>query len=251
MSFITDMFGGSEDTRVNANPVQPRISNLNTAGFNLTNDGSAINVGRTGDLQKTVDALGTTRLGANTGLADIAGLVGPGFEGLRASRLRAAKDNSRAAIGNLKSNLNKRSVLGSSFAGDALVRAGLEGQKEEDRIIAESKLQEIGVKTQLIQQASDISLKTIQAELDQFNKEANIGQQASAQELQAATANAALAADAEQFNAKIAQEEAAGMGAFLGTVAGAGIGFMVGQPALGAQIGNAAGGGGSSIQQPK
>lgn len=243
MSFITDLFGGGDDEKVVA-PPQPRVTGLSTPGFGISTTGPAsasqVSLTRTPGVQSLVSGLGAGRTAAETGLTGLLERTAPGVSALRASRLQGVESARSRAISNLRENLARRGVAGSSFGGDVLTRADLEFQQEADRVRAETGLQEIGLQSELINQRLNTQLQTIQAELDQFNREAALAGNIGAQEIQAATANAALAAETAQFNAQLEAQQAAGIGQALGTVAGGLAGFALGGPQgafLGAQIG--------------
>ena len=234
MSFITDLFGGGDDDKIVA-PPQPRVTGLTTPGFGITTTGPAsasqVSLTRAPAVQRLVSGLGAGRVSAETGLTDLLSRTAPGVSALRASRLQGVETARSRAISNLRENLSRRSVTGSSFGQGALVSAEREFAQEADRVRAETGLQEIGLQSELINQRLNTQLQTIQAELDQFNREAALAGNIGAQEIQAATANAALASETAQFNAQLEAQRLAGFGKVLGTAAGVATGFALGGPA--------------------
>lgn len=76
----------------------------------------------------------------------------PGFGALTRSRVEGLRDNRTRAVGNLREELSRRRVLGSSFAQREVSAMEADFVREEDRIRAESMLQEIDATNQLIAQ---------------------------------------------------------------------------------------------------
>ncbi len=135
--------------------------------------------------------------------------VAPGISDLRASRLGEVENARAQAIGNLRENLARRRVLGSSFGQDALSRAESEFAGQRDRVAAESFLQEFELTNQLINQQFGALRGQAQTGLDELNLEAEIGAKLSGGATNAMASNAKALAE---LNAK----EAAGQGKFFG-----------------------------------
>lgn len=162
------------------------------------------------------------RLGAVGGLARtfgqqaqaLGGLreqVAPGFGRLTSARLQEIENARRQAIGNLRENLARRRVLGSSFAQDAITRANLEFAQQAEETAAESFVQELQLTNQLINQQFEASRGEFQTQLNELNLEAQLGQQFAAQGTQVLTALA-------QEQANIIQSTAANLAqTFTGT----------------------------------
>lgn len=135
--------------------------------------------------------------------------VKPGMSALRDARLAEVETARTRAIGNLRENLNRRRVLGSSFGQDAIVRGEAEFAKEAERVQAESFLQELELTGQLTQQEFEARRGEFQTYLDDLNLQAEIGTQL------ASGATAQLGANA-RLKAQLDAQAAAGMGAFFG-----------------------------------
>jgi len=148
-------------------------------------------------------------------------LGGEGVEGLRSLRLREADDARTRAIGNLRENLARRRVLGSSFGQDAVSRLEVEAGRERERIQAESALQSLALK----ERESERRRSAVQAQLEDLNTAADIGLKLST------TANAQLRENA-QIIAQLNARGAAGAGQFAGQLA-APISRSIGQAAGG------------------
>lgn len=219
MSGITDFFtGGGEDTTVQA-PAPIQAQGFSTPGLTATPSNGVTTLTRSDPLQGVIDQLGLGRNLATQGIGDLIGQI----PDLTTQRLQDVENARRRSVGDLRSNLNRRGVLGSSFAGDSLARAESEFAGQAERTRGESRLQEIGIQSQLINQRLNTQLSTIQAELNQFNQEASIAGNVSQGAQQAAVANAQLASEAAQFNARAAQAEAQGAGSFLGGLLNTGV----------------------------
>jgi len=78
-----------------------------------------------------------------------------------------------AAIGNLRENLERRRVLGSSFAQDAFTRTNAEFAKQADAVTADSFLKSLDATQQLIGQEFTARRGQFQTGLDELNLEAS------------------------------------------------------------------------------
>lgn len=125
------------------------------------------------------------RLGFVRGVADnfnefgdlLSGLrsrVAPGASELRARRLAAIDDAETQAIGNLRDNLSRRRVLGSSFGQDAANRASVEFARARDTIEAESFMQELGLTSEFAAQEYQAKRSAFQTQLDELNLQADL-----------------------------------------------------------------------------
>lgn len=142
-------------------------------------------------------------------LSTLGAQVTPGFGRLTESiKAGAAAERERfeatrrRTIGNLRENLAKRRVAGSSFAMDALARAEAEFEKEgralgaqEQQQLAQSFLQELDTKTQLIEREAQANIQSFTTLLDEMNLEAQVGTQLASGATAAFQANAALQAN--------------------------------------------------------
>lgn len=160
--------------------------------------------------------------------------VAPGVSDLRASRLREIEDARVKAIGNLRDNLARRRVLGSSFGQDAATRAEAEFAGLRERTSAESFLQELELSNQFIQQEYAARRSAFQTGLDELNLQADIAAKFAGAATQQMGANARLLAE---LNAK----EAAGSGKFFGET------FQPATAALGKAVGSAFSGGANPL----
>lgn len=137
--------------------------------------------------------------------------VAPGVSDLRRARLEEIENARVQAIGNLRENLSRRRVLGSSFGQDAATRAEAEFAGARERVSAESFLQELEMSNQLIQQEFASRRASFQTGLDELNLQADLAAKLSGAATQQLGANARALAE---LNAK----EAAGSGKFFGEI---------------------------------
>ena len=98
------------------------------------------------------------------------------------------------SIGNLRENLARRRVSGSSFASDALARAEGEFAKQEGEVLAQTAMQELQLQTQLINQAFAADQNAFNVALQDLNVGAGLGAQLSAINTQVMGGNARLLA---------------------------------------------------------
>lgn len=231
------LFGGNEKPA--AAPIQQFRPTGITAG-GLTSSVSGDNL----TITPSAERLGLVRnlAGGFTNEADaLAGLrdrVTPGFSDLRTSRLQQIEDARKAAIGNLRENMARRRVLGSSFGQDALTRAELEFGRAKESTAAESFLQELDATNQLVQQEFQARRGAFEAGLNDLNLQADVATKL------AAGASAQLGANA-RLEAELAAKEAAGKGKFFGENVISPISKAVGSVFSG---GFGGGGGGSTFQ---
>lgn len=159
--------------------------------------------------------------------------VEPGFGRLTETAVSALEQRRRAAVGNLRENLARRRIGGSSFAAAAVGRTEAEFAKQESEIRAKSFLAELDAKTRLINQQAQARQSQFDVLLKQGNFEAALG-------AEMATSINSLLGDIAKAEAGLAAAESQAAGSFFGSIIGAGIGFAVGGPA-GAGVGASAG----------
>ena len=124
-------------------------------------------------LAGNIPALRSGIQGLRGGLTDLRSRVAPGFGELTQSRVKAIRDAASESIGNLRENLAKRNVLGSSFGADTESRTRLAFAQDEERARAEAKIQEIALTGELIGQ----ELNTFAQEMGLTEFEAGLKQQ--------------------------------------------------------------------------
>lgn len=186
-------------------------TSFNAGGISTSFSGDTLNVtpsaerlGMVGGLQDTFSQLANELSGQRA-------RVVPGMSELRAQRLGEIENARTAAIGNLRENLARRRVLGSSFGQDALTRAESEFGKQRDRVATESFLQEFDLTNQLIGQQFAAQRNKFQVGLDELNLEADVATKLSSGATNAMASNA-------QFLSALNAKEAAAKGQFVGNL---------------------------------
>ncbi|MEK9751633.1 MAG: hypothetical protein VW338_00255 [Rhodospirillaceae bacterium] len=173
------------------------------------------------------------------------GQLAPGFGALTESRVGAVRDAGAAGISNLRGDLARRKILGSSFASDALSRAELEVGKAVGEAKAQSFLEELEATSKILAQEYSTIIQAMQVNLQELG--------VSSQSV-AALNNLALEAQ------NIYAQELAGQGNLFGTLTGLGLSAFGQGGAFGAEdpttallrelLAGGAGGGGSSSSVP-
>lgn len=158
---------------------------------------------------------------------NLAGTITPGFSAFRQAGLNTLENRRVQAIGNLRDNLARRRILGSSFAQDALSRANAEYAQNEANFQADAYMKELQASDQLIQQEYSAATDQFKTQLNEMNLEANLGAQLTQSAMttmaNVATAQAKLDLEGATTNAKLQAGAEAGAGKFWG-----GIGTQIG-----------------------
>lgn len=196
-----------------SNPTQPlqtfKPTGFSGGGLSASFGPGGLTLAPSADRLAAVGGLGSSFGNLAGELAGLRPSVAPGMSDLRAQRLREIENARTSAIGNLRENLQRRRVLGSSFGQDALTRAEAEFGALRDKTAAESFLQEFELNNNLIQQQFAATRGQFQTGLDELNLEAGIASNLSA----AATKTMGEAA---QFLSLLNTKEAEGKGKFFG-----------------------------------
>lgn len=166
-------------------------------------------------------------------VGDLREEVRPGFGRLTEARVGAIDRARRRSIGNLRENLARRRVLGSSFGQDALTRANREFAQEEERARAQSFLEELQLQNELLTQQFDLRRQSFQTALDELNLQADFATRLAGGGASAISQNQAV-------QQQIQAEQRSQVGQFLG--AGAGMVLGPGLEAIGSEVGNFVGG---------
>ena len=89
--------------------------------------------------------------GVSSNLSSLYGELRPGFGRLTEARVKTIRDAAAAAVGDLRTQMQQRNVLGSSFAADAEARTKLAFTQQEEQARAESIVQETALSTEILQ----------------------------------------------------------------------------------------------------
>jgi hypothetical protein len=202
------LFGGGDDKK--ASPTQQfKPTGINAGGLSSSVSGDNLSITPSAERLGLVRNLAGGFAGEADALSALRGRITPGFSDLRASRLKEIDDARTAAIGNLRENMARRRVQGSSFGQDALARAELEFGQAKEKTAAESLLQELEASNQLIQQEFAARRGQFETGLNDLNLQADVATKLASSATSQLGANARLEAE---LNAK----EQAGKGKFFG-----------------------------------
>ena len=164
------------------------------------------------------------------------GTIRPGFSDLRKARLAQVANARTAGLGNLRENLARRRVAGSSFANDASIRAEREFGELAAEQEAQSFLEELSANQQLLGFESEQLFNALERELAELGVTANF-----------ASSSADLFSRDQMFAANLAAQEAASRGEFfgdiLGLALGTGVGLATGGPLFPSSAASSIGGG--------
>lgn len=199
------LFGGNK-----ASPIasfQP--SGINAGGLTSSFSGPNMNVTASPERLGLVGQLASVFPEQANFLAGQRAQVEPGFGELTRTRLAQIEDARRGAVGNLRENLQRRRVLGSSFGQDALTRAEAEFAGLREKTSAESFLQSLEMTNQLAGQEFAARRGEFQTFLDELNLEADVATKLTAKATETLGANA-------RIQAQLDAQAAAGAGKFFG-----------------------------------
>ena len=188
-----------------------------TPGANVSAGPGGFTVGRSPQVGNALSNLNTLSTGAANEFGSLKSMVAPGFGRMTTEGVRAIEDQRRSTVGNLRENLGRRRVLGSSFASDDISRTNAEFAKKDAQFRAETTLQEIQATEQLISKQYETAIQGSQAIIAQGNFETEIGAELSRQ-------YTSVMGDLAKFEASLLREEADGQAALLSSLLGAGLG---------------------------
>jgi hypothetical protein len=184
---------------------------VNAGGLDANYSGGKYTVTPNGERVAAVNNLSST-FGKNADeLAALRATVAPGFSGLRTAALGQVENGRTSAIGNLRDNLARRRVLGSSFANDAASRTEAEFSQQKAQVEAQSYLQELEATNNLIQSEYAARRGVYTTALDELNLEATMGANLASKATDVLGKNA-------QTEALLAAQAQQGAGKFLGTL---------------------------------
>lgn len=190
---LSKLFGGGKKKK--SAPQQFKPPGIDAGGLRSRFSRGSVNVTSDPQRQDFVGGLAST-------FPEQAGLIGglraqvtPGFGRLTTSRLAQVERGRSRAIGNLRENLQRRRVLGSSFAGDALSRAEAGFAEQSEQVAAESFLQELDLNQKLLQQEFTARRGEFQTQLDELNLQVDVATKLASGATQTLGANARLKAE--------------------------------------------------------
>jgi hypothetical protein len=205
---LSKLFGGDDEKK--QTPTQQfKPTGINAGGLSSSLQGDNLTITPSAERIGLVRNLAGGFGSEADALAGLRARISPGFSDLRASRLKEIDDARTAAIGNLRENMARRRVQGSSFGQDALARAELEFGQAREKTAAESMLQELEASNQLIQQEFAARRGQFETGLADLNLQADVATKLASSATSQLGANARLETE---LNAK----EQAAKGKFFG-----------------------------------
>lgn len=176
---VGGLFGGSDSGDVaspvrNFSPATISAGGLVSSLGSVAGDKNRIGVASGNDRQLLVRDLSDVFRNSANQIAGLRSQVRPGFGRLTESRVQAIENARRRSIGNLRENLQRRRVLGSSFGQDALARAEAEFAQEEAQARAQSFLEELDLSQRLLEKETESRANRFQTVLNDLNLQAEI-----------------------------------------------------------------------------
>lgn len=199
--------------------VTPREINL--PGLGLRRNGRTFDVQRGGEVTPLIEGIQRARAGQAGTLRDAAGEISPAIGRLTDARRGIVQAERRRTMGDLREQLGRRRILGSSFGADVMARAGAEFAVQEAELQAEGELREMFAETELLGRATEAEVSGLQTALQQIGLETQIG-------AQLITNITGANQSVQMANAQLAQAHAQGQGEFIGSIIGAGAALLGG-----------------------
>lgn len=200
---LSKLFGGDKTDLSAARPL-----GFSAGGLHATFGEGGLSVSSDAGRKGIVGNLAATFPKKAAELAALRREVRPGFGRLTTSRLSGIGDTRRRVVGDLKENLQRRRVLGSSFAQDTIARAEREFSREADRIRTESFMQELGLSVDLVGKEFEARAGEFATLLSELNLQSEVALQLTA------GAQAQVGAN-QRLQATLAADSLKGVGAFL------------------------------------
>lgn len=198
---LSKLFGGGSK-----NPTAPlqnfTPTGINAGGLSTSLSGGNINLTPSAERMGFVGNVANTFGNLGGELAALRSRVAPGISELRAARLAEIEDARNRAIGDLRENLARRRIAGSSFGADAITRAEAEFAGARERVAAESTLAELEMTNNLVNQEFNAARGQFQTFLDELNLQAGIASGLASKGTDAMGANARLLAQLNTLEAQ-------------------------------------------------
>lgn len=164
---------------------------ISGGGINSFNRGGRLVVQPTGRRTQLTNRLSSDFNRTARSLRGLRSQVRPGFGNLSravndvfSARKADLADSRRRVVGDVRDNLARRRLAGSSFASDAVVRAEREFERQENELASEEALiqaqtflQELDTQAELIERESEFSRGAIETLITELNLETEIALQ--------------------------------------------------------------------------
>lgn len=176
MGAITDkLFGNNIPDEVK----NPRYGTFTTPGATTDIVNDHLTFGRSAGVDETLSGISDAYSTQADELGGLQRLVQPGFGRLTKSAIRAVRDARRSSMGDLRQNLARRRVRGSSFGADDISRTASEFSKREDEATAQAFVRELGLSNEIVNQKATAKANSFLQTLSQFNLETQLAAQIS------------------------------------------------------------------------
>lgn len=187
-AFAGPFQGGIGMTRPGLSDLTVRLDNVGGISSKISGSKNKLKITSSPERQALIDASSNFLAEGAAEATSLRELVRPGFSAFRKAGLEQIGTRARQSIGNLKENLARRRVAGSSFAGDAVQRAEREFAQEESQFAAATTLQEIDVFNQLTQQITNQQVASVERKIQELNLQLDVGLQLAGAATQSLTA---------------------------------------------------------------
>ncbi len=181
---IGNIIGGGSDKLFGNNiPNElknPRVTSFNAPGLDATFlSPENLKLTRSPEVQGSLEGISGAFKSQASELGALKPLVEPGFGRLTESGVRAIRDARRNSLGDLKQNLARRRVRGSSFGADDISRTNAEFAKKENEFTSQAFVQELALSTQLINDQAQAAANSFMQFIAQSNIESSFATQLS------------------------------------------------------------------------
>ncbi|MFQ5493645.1 MAG: hypothetical protein ACE5DX_05820, partial [Candidatus Dojkabacteria bacterium] len=194
--------------------------NFSTPGFGANFSNGTLDITRTPELQNSLTGASGAFGQQASSLGELLSQVTPGFGRFTEAAVSSLENRRRRAVGNLKENLARRRIAGSSFANDAVARLEAEFAQKEAETKSQAFLRELQASNDLINQQAKANVNEFQTFINQANLE---GQTAAQLSNNASILEAANARDLAQITQEQAEDFGAGLDPVLETVGNAAV----------------------------
>lgn len=191
----------------------------------LVNTLSSQNAARADEVKGLIPGVTSAYQSGISGIESSLAGLNPGYGDVTNARVNAIRDLASKSTSDLRGDLARRRVIGSSFASDAISRDSAEFAKQEADSRAKSYLEELDAKTKLIQTKLDYQIKEIDATNTLLGQAFDLNQAATAVQLeemnnqrQALASVLGNAQGVAQMNAQIDAQKAASVGSIAGNI---------------------------------
>ena len=156
----------------------PRLTSFNSPGLNAQfASPTQLNMTRGAGVESALGGVSAAFGNQASELGALRSLVEPGMGRLTEAGINAIRDSRRASMGDLRQNLARRRVGGSSFAADDLSRTSAEFAKRENEFASQAFMQELGLTQDLINQQANAQVNSYLQTLNQSNIESGLAAQ--------------------------------------------------------------------------